>query len=419
MSFKDVTDGESRTVSRRTVTTSAALATTALLTGAAGTARARGTGHGRGLTVRLPAPTGPHRIGVTTLHLVDHARRDPWDAAIPVRELMVTVWYPARGHGGPVAPQMTARAARSFRKTAPLLRPGLPSAGVDWAATVTHAHPDAPARRDPCPVLLHSPGGGDPRTLGTGLAEDLASHGFAVVTIDHPGDASEVVFPRPAPYRRTLLRPTVFRRDPRMNPPQFHTAITTRVADTRFVLDRLAALAAGHHPGTRHRPLPAGLPGLLDLERTGVYGHSAGGTTAAEALYEDRRLAAAVNLEGFLDEAPTAPDRPGEPLPVARHGTDRPLLLMRTDGFTERAALERSWSPLLDRSHGRITQAQLNETAHWVFTDYAALLPQLQAAGLISAETRNRLIGTMDPDCSVPAVRERVRAFFVRHLSAR
>ncbi|MEU8825503.1 alpha/beta hydrolase [Streptomyces sp. NPDC048636] len=420
MSFRNVIDGESGGVGRRAVTTSAVLATAALLSGGGGAARARAAGRGGGLTVRLPAPTGPHRIGVTTLYLVDRTRRDPWNARIPVREVMVTAWYPARdGHDRPPARHMTARAARSFGEMAPLLRPGLPAEGVDWAATRAHAYIDAPARRAPCPVLLYSPGGGDPRTLGTGLAEDLASHGFVVVAVDHPGDASEVVFPRPAAYRRKLLRRTVFRGDPRMDTHQFHTAIATRIADTRFVLDRLTALAAGHHPDAERRPLPAGLPGLLDLERVGVYGHSAGGTTAAETLYQDRRIAAAVNLEGFLDEAPSAPDRPGELLPVARHGTDRPLLLLQTDGFTERAALERSWSALLARSRGCATRAGLDDAAHWVFTDYAALVPRIQTAGLMSVAARTRLIGAADPVCSVPAVRERVRAFFTRQLPRR
>nr|WP_308345239.1 hypothetical protein [Streptomyces sp. ISL-94] len=49
--------------------------------------------------------------------------------------------------------------------------------------------------------------------------------------------------------------------------------IDTRVADLRFVLD------------------------ALELDRVGVYGHSAGGTAAAQTLHGDRRIAAAVNLE--------------------------------------------------------------------------------------------------------------------------
>ena len=95
--------------------------------------------------------------------------------------------------------------------------------------------------------------------------------------------------------------------------------IDTRVADLRFVLD------------------------AFGVDRVGVYGHSAGGTAVAQALHEDRRIAAAVNLEGYLDRMD------GELLPVAEQGTDRPLLLAGTDGFRD-ARLDRSWGALL--AHG-------------------------------------------------------------------
>ena len=53
----------------------------------------------------LPPPTGNPHIGVVPLHLVDRSRPDPWVSSQPVRELMVSVWYPARRtHGQPVYP---------------------------------------------------------------------------------------------------------------------------------------------------------------------------------------------------------------------------------------------------------------------------------------------------------------------------
>ncbi|MHC8564033.1 hypothetical protein ACW23B_26315 [Streptomyces albidoflavus] len=53
--------------------------------------------------------------------------------------------------------------------------------------------------------------------------------------------------------------------------------VETRVGDTRFVLDQLAT----------GRGLPEGLGRALDLERVGMYGHSGGGATAAEAMREE------------------------------------------------------------------------------------------------------------------------------------
>ncbi|MGW5940266.1 alpha/beta hydrolase family protein [Streptomyces celluloflavus] len=411
----DVVPGsrDGATVTRRTVTKSAVVAAALLLAGVGGTGRARAAD---GLTMRLPAPTGPHRIGATTLYLVDCSRHDPWER-IPVREVMATVCYPARTVSGhPRTPQMTEGAAELFKEIDTVFfHPGLPATGVNWAATMTHAHQDAPAQPVRRPVLLYSPGGGDPRTLGTHVAEELASHGYVVVTIDHPGDTSEVEFPRER-QGRDKVRMTVFRGDPRTDPEIFRTAIGTRVADTRFVLDQLEALAAGHSPDAAGRPLPADLGRALDLRRVGGYGHSAGGTAMAETMYEDRRIRAAVNMEGYLDHPPKAPGQEGELFPVARYGVDRPLLLLGTEDFTGRQALERSWSALLAHQRGHTRRRQLADAAHWVFTDYAAMAPQLQAAGLMTADSRAELVGAIDPACSVPAVRHHIRTFFDRHL---
>ncbi|MFG2211776.1 alpha/beta hydrolase family protein [Streptomyces sp. NPDC048638] len=381
---------------------------------ASGPAEGRGAA---GAALRLPAPTGPHRIGATTLYLVDRSRRDPWER-IAVREVMVTVFYPARRVGGhPVAPQMTRGAAEAFAAVDARVH-HLPAKGVDWAATRTHAHADAPALPGRRPVLLYGPGGGDPRTLGTGLAEELASHGRVVVTVDHPGDAGEVDFPV-ARAGRERVRCTVFRADPRADPRQFATMIDTRVADLRFVLDQLAALAAGRNPDAAGRPLPAGLGRALDLRRVGCYGHSAGGTAAAEAMYEDRRIGATVNLEGYLDHPPKRPGEAGELYPVARHGVDRPLLLVGSERFATRRERDRSWAAALAHPHRRVERREIARAAHFVFTDHAAMAPQLQAAGLMTARDRNALVGPVAPATSVPLVRRAVHSFFARHLPAR
>ncbi|MCX4981164.1 hypothetical protein [Streptomyces sp. NBC_00572] len=99
---------------------------------------------------------------------------------------------------------------------------------------------------------------------------------------------------------------------------------------------------------------------------------------------------------------------------MAREGTDRPLLLAGTDGFRD-DRLDRSWSALLAHG-GPVARRQLAGSDHWVFTDYAALVPQLQAAGLTTAAGRAEMVGTVDPRVSVPAVRGLVRSFFARHL---
>jgi dienelactone hydrolase len=330
----------------------------------------------------LPAPSGPHPVGVGTLYLADPSRNDPWDPGIGVRELMATVLRPALpGDRFPRAAQMTPGAAASFADLAHWIHPPLPPTGVDWAATLTHARTGARPLPGGHPVLLYSPGGGDARTMGSSLAVDLASHGWTVITVDHPGDASEVEFPDERPHRRRVRETAL------IGPPDaatFRTMIDTRVADLRFVLD------------------------ALGLDRVGAYGHSAGGTAVAQALHEDRRIAAAVNLEGYLDQMD------GELLPVARQAPDRPLLLAGTDGFRD-DRLDRSWAALLAHG-GPVVRRQLDDTHHWVFTDYAALAPQLQKAGLMTATGRAAMVGRAAPRVTVPTVRNLLRPFFARHL---
>jgi dienelactone hydrolase len=266
-----------------------------------------------------------------------------------------------------------------------ILHPELPTSGVDWAATMTHSYVDAPPIPVRRPVLLHSPGGADPRTIGTSVAEDLASHGFVVITVDHPGEASEVEFP--GGRLRTIEMPP----EARMDPVLARKMMDTRFADMEFVLDQLPSLD--------------GLP--LDLTRIGVYGHSAGGATAAVTL-GDPRVRAAANLEGYLDTLD------GELYPIAQHGTTKPLLLAGTDGFRD-DRFERTWAAVMSHG-GPVRRVELSQANHWVFTDYAALTPQLQEAGLVTAEARARLIGSTS--CGVPAVRSLVRRFFDRALGS-
>jgi dienelactone hydrolase len=163
----------------------------------------------------------------------------------------------------------------------------------------------------------------------------------------------------------------------------------TRFADMRFVLNHLSDLHES-----------------IDLRRVGVYGHSAGGATAAVSV-EHPWVRAAANLEGYLDT------RDGELYPIAQHGTRKPLLLAGTDGFRDER-FDRTWSAVLSHG-GPVRRVQLSDANHWIWTDYAAFAPQLQPAGLMTAAARAKLVGTSR--CGVPAVRRLVREFFDRSLT--
>jgi dienelactone hydrolase len=346
----------------------------------------------------LPAPSGPDAVGTVALRLVDHSRPDPWVPAQPYRELMVSAFYPARDAGAsPVAPQMSPAAAKHFDES--LGTPvhegwGISPGKVDWGATLTHAHANAPVQAGRHPVVLYSPGLGDPRTLGTTLAEDLASRGYVVVTIDHTYDASEVEFPggRVEPFKVPVDGDILA---------TLKKLVSVRVTDTRFVLDRLSAL-------------PNGLGAVLDLGRIGMFGQSAGGFTALQTMHDDSRVEAAADLDGTLgfDQDDGGPGLS----PLAEDGLKRPFLLMGSQASDHHTV--RSWEALWSNSDGPKLDLHLRGSKHHSYTDMESLVPQLSKIGL-PAEAAYEDIGWTDPARAVAAERAYLAAFFDRHLRGR
>ncbi|KAA9156974.1 Tat pathway signal protein [Amycolatopsis acidicola] len=345
----------------------------------------------------LPEPTGRYQVGETGLHLVDESRGDPWQPG--QRELMVSVHYPAlRSAGFPAAPYMLPGAAAHFDETTVngLLGLDLPT-GTDWASVRTHASQGAPAMPGRHPVVVYSPGLGEPRTWGTAEAEDLASRGYVVVSIDHTHESPEVQFPDGSV--RTMVTPD--------DPDAFiRKALEVRVADTSFVLDELSALAGGQNPDAEHRRLPTGLAGALDLTRIGMVGHSLGGSAAALAMRADTRISAGADLDGNL----TYYD--GTLMAPAEQGLMAPFLLLGKDGDTDTGP---GWSAFLAHTHDWARQLKLLGSQHASFTDAEALLPQL---GQPDSVLRND-IGPLDPATAVRTQRAYVASFFDRFLRHR
>lgn len=382
--------------SRRAVLSVAALSAAAtLLGGPAVAAPAR-------LRLTLPAPTGPHPVGTVALRLVDRGRRDPWVGARAYRELMVSVRYPARDvRGYRRAPQMAPGAAAAYDRFNGLGE-DLPPGKVDWAATRSHAYTGAPATGVCLPVVLYSPGAGDPRTLGTTLCDELASRGYVVVMIDHTYDAGAVEFPGGRVERTVLL--DEFERARQAGPEQvvafLKKVADVRVADTRFVLDRLA-------------DLPGGLGRRLDLGAVGMFGQSAGGFAAAQTMHDDRRVKAALNMDGVMGYT-QRDDDPSNPSTVATDGVDRPLLLMGMDGDTHHTVA--SWGQAWEHSTGWHRDLTLAGAAHASFTDLQSQVPQIVRELGLDSSVVAKNVGTVDPVRSVAAQKAYVSAFFDRWL---
>jgi predicted dienelactone hydrolase len=337
----------------------------------------------------LPAPTGHHRVGVLPLHLVDPTRPDPWVPTQTVRELMVSLWYPAarRAHHPP-APWLPPAAWTRFTQDL-----GVTPDVVQ--VPLTHGAVGAPVarQRGGRPVVLYSPGLGGTRDSATALVEELVSRGYIVATIDHTHESSPVEFPGGRVETTAIPEPT---------PQIIEQAVAIRVADTRFVLDTLTALNSGTNPDADQRPLPAGLRGAMRLSDVGMFGHSLGGATAAAAMHEDPRIHAGVNLDGTLFG------------PVIHAGLDRPFMLVGSQNHSRDD--DETWQTFWANLTGWRLNLQLTGSGHNSFTDYQALVPQLAGVLNLPPEAVHELIGTIEPDRSITNQRAYLTAFLDQHL---
>ena len=370
-----------------------------------------------------PRPTGPYGVGTARLFFVDRSREDPFapTAGTP-RELLAAVWYPADVPPG--APRD------------PFWPPGSnPSEAVGFPGFVFSHVPLVPAyssARAPMakaearyPVIVFSHGFNSMPWQNVPQMEELASHGFIVVSIGHTYDATVVTFPdgravrdnsrsRP-PAMSSADQATLNGRLQRLRAEQdpaaikaqwreiqafmartnyyIHRSISVWTDDTRFVIDRLAAIDAGDEQGVVG---PAKmLAGRMALDRLGLFGMSFGGSTAGSVCMVDARCKAGLNFDGWQFGDPDA-----TPLAV-------PFMYLTN--------ASNNLFPVYDRSSADLYEVHVSRSEHGNFDDLSLIAPlftwiarpSLPLLGTIEAPEMERTMSTYS------------LAFFQRYLQGK
>ncbi|NBE96916.1 alpha/beta hydrolase [Nonomuraea sp. KC401] len=326
---------------------------------------------------KLPKPTGSHPVGTTSLHVKDASRPDPWIPEAKERELMVSLWYPAKAPNGRRAPYMTA-------KESELILKGAEITGVPYDAlskTRTNAFLDAkPAgRKRSLPLVVLSPGFTEPRSSLTALAEDLASRGYVVAGIEHTYESLATSFPDG--------RVTTCAACQDGKGEAFWAKLgQSRAADVSFVLDKLT----GTHPKWKSAS-------LIDNKRIAMAGQSAGGASTITAMLKDTRVRAGINMDGTTFA------------PIPDSGLSRPFVFLGTQAMHSPGGKDTTWERDWAHLTGWKRWLVVAGAEHASFTDTALLVEQLgiyRNPNLTAAR-------------AVEITRAYTRAFFNQHLRNR
>mgnify|MGYP001156570902 CR=1 FL=1 len=242
--------------------------------------------------ITFPELTGSYAVGRIDYVWSDDSRdetntpeeNDP-------RIIHVWFWYPAAPNAdSEIAPYLPEAAGTIFQQFT----------GISPDAVHSHAYAAPPVLPDQSgyPVVIAAPGNGYNAAFSASLIEEITSHGYIVVGVDHAYNSLLTTLPD----GQVIMRPNV-------DLTETDELFATRIADLAFVIDQLAQV----------NDSDTVLHGSLDLDHLGIWGHSFGGSAAGEVCRTDSRCQAVI-----ISDVPLR----GESAEV---GVPQPIMLLDAD----------------------------------------------------------------------------------------
>lgn len=338
-------------------------------------------------------PTGPYKIGTMTYHWTDNTREEYFtEAPDDKRELMVQIWYPANSTvKGKLAPYIADAApfASGFDRVMKI--PEKIFTGLDMVKTHAIEYAKLSDTDSKYPVLVFSHGYTGYKGQNTFQVEQLVSHGYIVVGIDHTYSSIASVFPdghvanfdgEGAEGYEQMKYSFMDKRN------------EVWVEDAKFVVDQIEMLSSNDPDGV--------FTGRMDLENLGMFGHSFGGATSVQMIMEDPRIKAGMNMDGALYGK----------LRIPADGLKKPFLMMSADDTvksidkisdeviatmgTNREELAKYYAEFIARydpiTVGGNYWMTLKNNKHMSFSDMYLFTPLLEKMSELDVRSAHRLI---------------------------
>ena len=233
----------------------------------------------------LPTPPGKYIVGTDVFDWEDKFR-DEWFTKnkIDTRKIVVQIWYPASEKSDSLYPYMDYPEIRinSISK-----RIDKPKGFVKPAGSINgNSYFKAKPINEKFPLIVFSHGLGGYKTQNSIAIETLVSQGYIVIAPDHTYDANITIFSDGSTidYDSELPRDVSEQEFWNVRIPQ----INTRASDVSFVIDKLQTMKNYN------------VYNSIDFNNIGVFGHSFGGATSVVSSWNDTRISACLNLDGWF-----------------------------------------------------------------------------------------------------------------------
>ncbi|MFK5877964.1 MAG: hypothetical protein QM478_00560 [Flavobacteriaceae bacterium] len=259
----------------------------------------------------LPATTGKYNIGSQYIHLKTNQDEYMTSEVGDKRELMVKVWYPATLNNEKTEPYLNEGDRTSFA-----VKYGLPKSTFNYLDNIkTHTYINPSIAKGKFPILIFSHGSYSKASGYYALIEEIVSHGYIVLNINHTYESTGTLFPNgeiklfnseyDRKHNNQKMAEMIWNAMQNYNraatPEEQYMAVhdlilnyygaevTERYSkDISLVIDEL-----------KKWNVSTFLAQHLDTTKIGVFGHSQGGAAAGQALLDDDRIIAGINVDGM------------------------------------------------------------------------------------------------------------------------
>lgn len=231
--------------------------------------------------ITLPQTTGKYPVGTKDLHLIDTSRKEKHNNNLTYRELMVTIFYPGIVIGE--NKNIYAKDVIEIIKKEISQENNISLENfnyLDQIVTNSYQNINISDQEINYPIILFSPGYSSSRLLYSSILEELASHGYFVVAVDHPYINHPIIFPD-----------KIIKINNNINH-DFDNEIETLTQDIFFIINKLQDLNLGK--------IVKNFKNRLNINKIFMLGHSLGGSVALKVCKGNPRCKAGINMDGDL-----------------------------------------------------------------------------------------------------------------------